>query len=369
MKVPDLLRFMLEIGASDLHLTAGTPPVMRVDGKLKRLSGESLNGDDTRSLVFSVLTESQKHIFEEKNELDFSFGLKGLARFRGNCFIQRGHIAAVFRVIPYEILSFEALGLPEICQMMALKPRGLILVTGPTGSGKSTTLAAMIDLINRKRSGHIITIEDPIEFMHDHKNCIVNQREVGADTETFATALKGAMRQDPDVILLGELRDLETIEIALKMAETGHLALATLHTNSCVQTITRIVDAFPEAAQAQIRLQLSFVLEGVICQQLLKKKTGKGRVAAIEIMTPTTGIRNLIREDKIAQLYGQMQIGQQDTGSQTLNQSLSKLVLQDCVSQEAAMRCTSDTKELGKLLSEFGDIKKPASKRSSVRSR
>ncbi len=366
MKVADLLRGMLEVGASDLHVTAGTPPVMRVDGDLKRISGAPLTGDDTRSMAFSVMTEAQKHRFEEDNELDFSFGLKGLARFRGNVFVQRGQVAAVFRVIPYEILSFEQLGLPEVVRTMARRPRGLVLVTGPTGSGKSTTLAAMIDLINRESRGHIITIEDPIEFVHEHKNCIINQRELGADTESFATALKGALRQDPDVILVGELRDLETMEIALKMAETGHLALATLHTNSCVQTITRIVDAFPTNAQAQIRLQLSFVLEGILSQQLLPKKTGKGRVAALEIMRPTTAVRNLIREDKISQIYGSMQVGQSETGSQTLNQSLSQLVVTGKVAEKDAMARSQDPRELAKIIEDASGRGKA---RSSFRGR
>lgn len=361
MKVADLLRGMLEVGASDLHITAGTPPVMRVDGELKRISGAPLTGDDSRTMAFSVMTEAQKHRFEEDNELDFSFGLKGLARFRGNVFVQRGQVAAVFRVIPYEILSFEQLGLPEVVRTMARRPRGLVLVTGPTGSGKSTTLAAMLDLINRESRGHIITIEDPIEFVHEHKNCIVNQRELGADTESFATALKGALRQDPDVILVGELRDLETMEIALKMAETGHLALATLHTNSCVQTITRVVDAFPTNAQAQIRLQLSFVLEGILSQQLLPKKNGKGRVAALEIMRPTTAIRNLIREDKISQIYGSMQVGQSETGSQTLNQSLAQLVMTGKVAEKSALARSQDPRELSKIIEDASGKRKPRS--------
>jgi twitching motility protein PilT len=352
MKTADLLRAMLEVGASDLHLTAGTPPVMRVHGELKRIQGDSLTGDDTRSLAYAIMTDSQKHKFEEHNELDFSFGLKGLARFRGNVFVQRGNVAAVFRVIPYEILSFESLGLPSIVAEMARRPRGLILVTGPTGSGKSTTLASIIDLINRERREHIVTIEDPIEFVHDHKNCIINQREVGADTVSFTRALKSALRQDPDVILLGELRDLETIEIALKMAETGHLALATLHTNSCVQTITRVVDAFPSSQQAQIRLQLSFVLEGVLCQQLVPTKVGKGRALALEIMNPTPAIRNIIREDKLHQLYGQMQINQTETGTMTLSQSLIQLVLTNRVSAAEARTRAADVKEFDKALAE-----------------
>jgi twitching motility protein PilT len=358
---------MLDIGASDLHITAGVPPVMRVDGQLRRIQGAPLTGDDTRSLAYAIMTDSQKHKFEECKELDFSFGLKGLARFRGNIFIQRGIVAAVFRVIPYEILSFEELGLPSVVAEMARLPRGLILVTGPTGSGKSTTLASMIDLVNRERREHIITIEDPIEFVHDHKNCIINQREVGADTESFARALKSAMRQDPDVILLGELRDLETIEVALKMAETGHLAFATLHTNSCVQTITRVVDAFPASQQAQIRLQLSFVLVGVLCQQLLPTKSGKGRALAMEILNPTPAVRNIIREDKLHQLYGQMQINQGETGTLTLNQSLVNLVLTNKVTAIDARMCSSDGKEFDKMLADASGTSK--SGRLAVRGR
>jgi len=367
MKIADLLRAMLEVGASDLHLTAGVPPCMRVHGELRRVQGSPLTGDDTRSLAYAIMTDSQKHKFEEHNELDFSFGLKGLARFRGNVFVQRGNVAAVFRVIPYEILSFEALGLPSIVAEMASRPRGLILVTGPTGSGKSTTLASMIDLINRERREHIVTIEDPIEFVHDHKNCIINQREVGADTMSFGRALKSALRQDPDVILLGELRDLETIEIALKMAETGHLALATLHTNSCVQTVTRVVDAFPSSQQSQIRLQLSFVLEGILCQQLLPTKSGKGRALAMEILNPTPAVRNIIREDKLHQLYGQMQINQGETGTVTLNQSLVQLVLTNKVSATEARTRAGDVKEFDKALSEASGTKAPAAPRARGR--
>jgi len=363
MKIADLLRAMLEVGASDLHLTAGVPPCMRVHGELRRVQGNPLTGDDTRSLAYAIMTDSQKHKFEEHNELDFSFGLKGLARFRGNVFVQRGNVAAVFRVIPYEILSFEALGLPAVVAEMASRPRGLILVTGPTGSGKSTTLASMIDLINRERREHIVTIEDPIEFVHDHKNCIINQREVGADTMSFGRALKSALRQDPDVILLGELRDLETIEIALKMAETGHLALATLHTNSCVQTVTRVVDAFPSSQQSQIRLQLSFVLEGILCQQLLPTKTGKGRALAMEILNPTPAVRNIIREDKLHQLYGQMQINQGETGTITLNQSLVQLVLTNKVTAAEARTRAGDVKEFDKALAEASGTKAPSAPR------
>jgi twitching motility protein PilT len=369
MKIADLLRGMLEVGASDLHITSNSPPVMRINGELRRVKGDTFSGDDTRSMVYAVMTDTQKHRFEENKELDFSFGLTGMARFRANVFVQRGQVAAAFRVIPFEIKSFEDLSLPKICADMARRPRGLILVTGPTGSGKSTTLAAMLDLINRERKGHIVTIEDPIEFVHQHKGCLVNQREVGADTDSFAGALRSAMRQDPDIILLGELRDLETIEIALKMAETGHLALATLHTNSCVQTITRIIDVFPMGQQAQIRLQLSFVLEGVLCQQLLPTADGKGRALALEVMNPTAAIRNIIREDKLHQLYGTLQIGQAETGSLTLNQSLASLVLTKKVTALTAERYSSDPKELHRLLEDAGFKDAKKSKSAALRSR
>src|SRR5215210_7582093 len=276
--LPDLLRKMTELGGSDLHLTTNSPPQVRVHGHLSPLDGyRSLNPAETKSLAYSVLTDAQKHRFEENLELDFSFGLKGMSRFRANLFNQKGAVGAVFRAIPYEIKSFEALGLPSVVADLCKKPRGLILVTGPTGSGKSTTLAAMVDKINIERHDHILTIEDPIEFLHNHKNCVVNQREVGSDTHGFADALRTALRQDPDVVLVGEMRDLVTIEMALRIAETGHLTFATLHTNSAASTINRIIDVFPSEQQAQVRTQLSLVLEGIMCQALLPKASGDGR--------------------------------------------------------------------------------------------
>src|SRR6185369_16351728 len=299
----------------------------------------------------SVLTEAQKHKFEEENELDLSFGVKGLSRFRGNVFIQRGAVAGVFRVIPYKILTFEELGLPPIVVELCAKPRGLILVTGPTGSGKSTTLASMIDYININRREHIVTIEDPIEYLHPHKGCLVNQREVGADTKGFKNALKYVLRQDPDVVLVGELRDLETIEAALTLSETGHLCLATLHTNSCAQTINRIVDVFPPYQQTQIRAQLSFVLEGVMSQTLIPKMNSKGRALALEIMVPNAAIRNLIREDKVHQIYSQMQVGQEKYGMLTMNQSLFSLFQKRQISLEEALGRSSDQDELKQMIS------------------
>ncbi len=320
-----LLQTLIEKGGSDLHLTTGVPPKIRINGQLSSVEGPPLSASDTKHLLYSVLTDAQKHRFEEENELDFSFGLKGLSRFRGNVFVQRGAVAGAIRTVPFEIQSFESLGLPLVASELAKKPRGLVLVTGPTGSGKSTTLAAMIDQINSTRQDHIITIEDPIEFLHPHKKCIVNQREVKSDTESFKKALRFILRQDPDVVLIGELRDLETIEAALTIAETGHLTLGTLHTNSSAQTVNRIIDVFPSAQQPQVRAQLSLVLEGVLSQQLIPKKSGQGRSMAMEVMVPTTAIRNLIREDKLHQIYSAMQTGQGQNGMQTMNQSLVQL--------------------------------------------
>ncbi|HEX9918929.1 MAG TPA: type IV pilus twitching motility protein PilT, partial [Pyrinomonadaceae bacterium] len=326
VSLSDLLKKLIELGGSDLHLTTNTPPQVRVDGELKPLDGyKTLTSADTKQLAYSVLTDAQKHRFEESLELDFSFGVRGLSRFRANLFNQRGAVGCVFRAIPYEIRSFENLGLPPVVTKLCDKPRGLILVTGPTGSGKSTTLAAMIDKINRERHEHIMTIEDPIEFLHNHKSCLVNQREVGSDTKGFAEALRTALRQDPDVVLVGEMRDLETIESALRIAETGHLTFATLHTNSAASTINRIIDVFPSNQQAQIRAQLSLVLEGIMCQALLPRANGQGRVAALEILVPNPAIRNLIREDKIHQIYSMMQTGQEKYGMQTFNQALATL--------------------------------------------
>ncbi len=333
----DLLKIMIEKGASDLHVTTGSPPRLRVDGKLIPLDYPPLTPVETKSLCYSILTDAQKHKFEEHNELDLSFGVKGLSRFRGNIFMQRGAVAGAFRTIPFEIRTFQDLGLPEIVNELVKRPRGLILVTGPTGSGKSTTLAAMVDRINSERYDHIITIEDPIEYLHGHKRCMVNQREVNADTTSFKAALKYVLRQDPDVVLIGEMRDLETIEAALTVSETGHLTLATLHTNSAVQTINRIIDVFPPHQQEQIRVQLSFVLEAVLSQQLIPKKTGKGRALAIELLVPTPAIRNLIREDKIHQMYSMMQTGQAKFGMQTMNQSLLDLYMKGHIAYEDAV--------------------------------
>jgi twitching motility protein PilT len=351
LSLSDLLKKLIELGGSDLHLTTNTPPQVRVDGALKPLDGfKTLTSADTKQLAYSVLTDAQKHRFEESLELDFSFGVRGLSRFRANLFNQRGAVGCVFRAIPYEIRSFEQLGLPAVVTKLCDKPRGLILVTGPTGSGKSTTLAAMIDKINRERHEHIVTIEDPIEFLHNHKSCVVNQREVGSDTKGFAEALRTALRQDPDVVLVGEMRDLETIESALRIAETGHLTFATLHTNSAASTINRIIDVFPSNQQAQIRAQLSLVLEGIMCQALLPRANGQGRVAALEILVPNAAIRNLIREDKIHQIYSMMQTGQEKYGMQTFNQALATLYHKRLISLELAMQRSSNTDELRELI-------------------
>jgi twitching motility protein PilT len=342
----DLLKQMIDNGASDLHITTGTPPRLRIDGKLVVIDHPPLGPADTKTVCYSVLTDAQKHRFEENNELDLSFGIKGLSRFRANIFMQRGAVAGAFRTIPFDILTFRQLGLPEIVNDLVKKPRGLILVTGPTGSGKSTTLAAMIDRINDERYDHIITVEDPIEYLHGHKKCLINQREVNADTSSFKAALKYVLRQDPDVVLIGEMRDLETIEAALTVSETGHLTLATLHTNSAVQTINRIIDVFPAHQQEQIRVQLSFVLEGILSQQLLPKKTGRGRVVAVEILVPNPAIRNLIREDKVHQIYSQMQTGQSRSGMQTMNQSLFELYTKGLISYDDALGRSQVPEEL-----------------------
>ena len=349
-----LLKELIDKGGSDLHITTNSPPQIRVDGKLEPMSMPALSPVETKQLCYSVLTEAQKHKFEEENELDLSFGVKGLSRFRGNVFIQRGAVAGVFRVIPYKILTFEELGLPPIVKELAAKPRGLVLVTGPTGSGKSTTLASIIDRINMDRREHIVTVEDPIEYLHPHKGCLVNQREVGADTRSFKNALKYILRQDPDIVLVGELRDLETIESALTVAETGHLCFATLHTNSCVQTINRIIDVFPPYQQTQVRTQLSFVLEGVLSQTLIPRVGGTGRILALEVMVPNPAIRNLIREDKIHQIYSQMQVGQEKFGMQTMNQSLISLVSRRLISLDDALGRSSDPDEFKQMMSTGG---------------
>ena len=345
----DLLTIMIERGASDLHITTGTPPQIRLHGKLTPLTQfERLTPQDTQRLAYSVLNEGQKQKFEEDNELDLSFGIQGLARFRCNVYRQRGAVAAAIRVIPIKIRSFDELGLPAVVEQLADRPKGLILVTGPTGSGKSTTLAAMVDKINTERTEHIMTIEDPIEFVHHHKKCLVNQREVFSDTQSFKNALKYILRQDPDVVLVGEMRDLETISAALTIAETGHLTLGTLHTNSCAQTINRIIDVFPTTQQSQVRSQLSLVLEGVLSQQLIPTADGRGRAMALEIMVTTPAIRNLIREEKIHQIYSAMQAGQK-FGMQTMNQSLIELVQKRQISREEALNRSMQPEELAQL--------------------
>lgn len=346
----DLLQKLNEFNGSDLHLTVNTPPQIRIDGKLRPLDLPPLTAADTKRLTYSVMTDQQKHQFEEKLEFDFSFGIKNLSRFRANVFTQRGAVAAVFRLIPFLIKSIEDLGLPPVVSKLCEKPRGLVLVTGPTGSGKSTTLSAMIDKINRERHEHIVTIEDPIEFIHSHKNCLVNQREVSSDTHSFSNALRVALRQDPDVVLIGEMRDLETVESALRIAETGHLTFATLHTNTAHTTINRVVDIFPSHQQAQIRTQLSLVLEGILCQNLLPKANGAGRALVMEIMIPNSAIRNLIREDKVHQIYSSMQTGQEKYGMQTFNQSLATLYLGKQITLDDALARSPNPDELRDMI-------------------
>jgi twitching motility protein PilT len=349
--LPELLKALVELEGSDLHLTTNTPPQVRIHGKLQPLDLPPLTPAETKQLAYSVLTDSQKKRFEESQELDFSFGIRGLARFRCNVFNQRGAAAAVYRVIPEKIKTFQDLGLPAVIATLAERPRGLVLVTGPTGSGKSTTLAAMIDKINSERHEHILTIEDPIEYIHPHKSCLVNQRELHSDTQSFGSALRAALREDPDIVLIGEMRDLETIESALRIAETGHLTFATLHTNSASQTINRIIDVFPAHQQGQIRTQLSLVLEGIVCQTLLPRADGKGRALAMEIMVPTPAIRNLIRDDKVHQIYSSMQAGQEKAGMQTMNQSLATLYLKRVISMETALGASSLKEELQEMIS------------------
>jgi len=350
MNLHEMLKEMVECGASDLHITTGVPPMLRLQGHMTPLGETPMTQAETKSLAYSVLTDAQKHKFEEEKELDFSFGLKGLSRFRGNVYLQRGAVGMAVRVIPYAIRTFEELGLPKIVSTLCDKPKGLILLTGPTGSGKSTTLATMIDKINSERQEHIVTIEDPIEFVHTHKRCIVNQREVFSDTRSFTEALKRILRQDPDKVLVGEMRDQETIQAALTIAETGHLTFATLHTNSCVESINRIIDVFPPHQQPQIRAQLSFVLQGVLCQALISKSNGQGRVMVLEIMIPNPAIRNLIREDKIHQIYSAMQTGQEKFGMQTMNQSLLHHVLKRNITLEEAILRSSLPDELSQMI-------------------
>jgi twitching motility protein PilT len=345
-----LLRAMIEKGASDMHITTGAPPLLRIDGAIVPLKIPALSPVETKQLCYSVLTEEQKIQFEKTKELDLSFGVKNLSRFRANIFLQRGAVSGAFRSIPFKILTFDELGLPPVIAELAAKPRGLVLVTGPTGSGKSTTLASILDKINSETRQHIVTVEDPIEYLHPHKRSIVNQREVGSDTQTFKAALKYVLRQDPDVVLVGEMRDLETIEAALTIAETGHLVFATLHTNSALQSINRIIDVFPPHQQSQVRAQLSFVLEGVISQLLLPRAGTPGRCLALEVMVPNAAIRNLIREDKVHQIYSQMQVGQSKHGMQTLNQSLYSLYARRMITLEEAMGRSNDVDELRNMI-------------------
>jgi twitching motility protein PilT len=350
LKIQQLFKLMVDSNASDLHITSGTAPGLRIHGEVIKVKTTPLTGEDTKRLIYQILSEDQKNEFEKRLELDFSFGIKGLARFRANVFNSKGAVAAVFRVIPSIIPDFKALNLPNVLLKMCDVSNGLILVTGPTGSGKSTTLAALIDYLNQHEAGHIITLEDPVEFVHAHKNCLVNQREIGTDSLSFSNALKSLLRQDPDIVLVGELRDMETIEAALTIAETGHLVFGTLHTNSCVQTINRVINVFPAHQQIQIRTLLSFVLQGVVSQQLIAKSFEKGRVAAMEILVPTNGIRNLIREDKLHQVYSQMQIGQDKTGMVTMNQSLKKHVETGAISADVAMSYSNSPDELATQL-------------------
>ncbi|HRC85988.1 MAG TPA: type IV pilus twitching motility protein PilT [Thermoanaerobaculia bacterium] len=368
LTLSQLLKETVDQGASDLHITAASPPQIRVDGTLRPLNYPAMNPTETKQIAYSILTDHQKHRLEEDLEIDFSFGIKGLARFRSNVFHQRGAIAAVFRRIPFEIRGFRELGLPPVIEKMCEKPRGLVLVTGPTGSGKSTTLAAMLDKVNRERHEHIVTIEDPIEYLHPHKKCVVNQRELGADTLSFANALRSALREDPDVVLIGEMRDFETVEAALRIAETGHLTFATLHTNSAAQTINRIVDIFPAHQQGQIRVQLSFVLEGIICQSLLPRAAGRGRALSLEVLVPNSAIRNLIREDKIHQIYGMMQTGQAKYGMITFNQSLASLYFKRLISLQTAIARSSFPDELQEMISRGPEAAAPSMMRAEVRS-
>jgi len=353
VNIDTLLRIMFEKGASDLHLTVGAPPMLRVDGEIAPTEFEKLRPDECQQIIYSILTDEQKEKFERENELDLSFGVEGIGRVRMNVFKQRGAVAAALRNIPMHILSFEELGLPQIVNDIVKLPKGLILVTGPTGSGKSTTLAAMIDWINSHTSGHIITIEDPIEYIHSHKNCIVNQREVGTDTKTFADALKYVLREDPDVILVGEMRDLETIGAALTIAETGHLVFATLHTPDAVQAINRIIDVFPAHQQQQVRAQISFVLQAVLAQQLLPKAYSSGRAICVEVLMSNPAVKNLIREEKVHQIYSIMQTGQ-EFGMKTMNQSLAELYQKQLCTYNEVFSRTTDPKDLQRIVQTAG---------------
>lgn len=357
VSLPALLKTMVDQDASDLHITVGIPPEFRILGRMVKVKTDALGPADTKDLCYSVLTDAQKSDFERNLEIDFSFGIKDLARFRGNLFYQRGNVGGVFRRIPLTIPDFDALKLPPVLKKVLHRPNGLVLVTGPTGSGKSTSLAAMLDILNREEYGHMMTIEDPIEFVHPHKNCVVNQREVGVDTKTFNAALKRVLRQDPDYILVGELRDVETIEMALTAAETGHLVFGTLHTNSAVQSINRIINVFPTHQQPQIRQVLSFTVQAILSQQLIPKSFESGRAMACEVMIPTMAIRSLIREDKIHQVYSSMQTGQEESGMQTMNQSLATLVRNGLLSKADGLEHSMMPEELVKMIAQVPERK------------
>jgi twitching motility protein PilT len=350
LSIQSFLEYVVQRGATDLHVSSESPPLMRIDGQLTPLPVPPLTPNEAKNLCYSLLTESQRHRFEEENELDFSFGIRGLSRFRGNLFLQKGAVGGAFRLIPYEVRGLADLGLPPVVADLTKLPRGLVLVTGPTGSGKSTTLASMIDKINRERHEHIVTVEDPIEFVHEHRKCLVNQREVYADTHGFAEALRHVLRQDPDIVLIGEMRDLETVASALTVAETGHLVLSSLHTNSAVQTINRIIDIFPSNQQPQIRAQLSLILQGVVSQQLIPRLDGRGRVLAVEVMIPNPAIRNLIREEKVHQIYSQLQVGQLKFGMQTMSQSLVDLYQRRLISYDEAIGHATELDEVRGML-------------------
>jgi twitching motility protein PilT len=350
LPLPQLLKIMVDEGGTDLHITTNSPPVIRVHGKLKRIEHPILTPAETKQIIYSILIDSQKYKFEEDWELDFSFGIKGIARFRANIFMQRGAVAGAFRRIPYEIWSFEKLGLPPVVATLAGKPRGLVLITGPTGSGKTTSLAALLDKINAEFSVHIITIEDPIEYLHSHKKAMINQRELHADTKGFGKALRSVLREDPDVVLIGEMRDLETIQSAITIAETGHLTFGTLHTNSASQTINRMIDVFPPHQQDQVRTQLSMNLEGIVTQSLLPRSDGRGRVLACEVLIPNPAIRHLIRDNKIHQIYSTMQTGQEKYGMITYNQSLANLYFKRHITLDLALGVSHNPEELNEIV-------------------
>ncbi len=345
-----LLQTMMDNGASDLHLSAGAPPALRINGSIRRVKSEPLTDTDVHGIAYSILNEKQRKRFEEDCEIDLSFNWRNTCRFRANFFWQRGSVAGALRQIPNEVKPLEELGMPEAVTGLGQRRQGLVFVTGPTGSGKSTTIASLIDSINRTRKGHILTIEDPIEFLHKHLNCIVNQREVGSDTESFEEALRYVLRQDPDVVLIGEIRDKTSMEAALRISETGHLALATLHTNSAIQTIHRVLDFFPPEHQNTVRHQLSFVLEGVVSQRLLPRADGGGRAIACEVLVPNVAIRNLIREGKTHQIYSLMQTGQSQHHMITLNQSLAALVQSGTITKEVALRTSYEKEELAGMI-------------------